>query len=362
MHISTAKLLDTVAYAMRKPCKAQNLMGNEITVIDTFPYNPESKTSPETAKHWAEGYSWNNENADPAEYLTRDNEPFVVSITDLDVRTEGGRAYKVIDPENRRFDLREDQVLEVMKRCGVKPGGDIPGLFCWGVWGSQLRLVLVGGELHQAMLDQTLKLKDLERRKQIGDAGILTPSKLQVGHVYKKRDGKRTAFVGRVKVPEIDKASYAFYDYDLPTDEVPKRWNRDMSEYLPIVEGWDKMSMNERLVWMRENGHSTYRPILILQSPKVDEWTDTGDSIEVAFYRDNTDCHCFYRSGHGEDIAEARWEKQNGGRRSYHDHSNTNNWRLGRDEMDRHHKEFHNKQVAAALQTRREFRDGLVWL
>lgn len=358
LHVGTARLLDQVSYAMRPAEKATDLTGNEITIIDTFPYNPSSKTSPSTAKNWAEGYGWKSPRK--AEYLSRDNEPFAVTITDLDVRTEGGRAYKVIDAEKHRFDLREDQVIEVMKRCGVKPGGTIPGLFCWGVWGSQLRLVLVGGELHRAMFEQTQKLNELERRKQATDGGVLTPSKLQGGHVYKKRAGGLIAFVGRVKVPEINKTSYAFYDYDIPTDDVPKRWNKNASEYLPLVDNWDTLSMNERLIWMRDNGHTSYMPITLLQSPKVDEWTDTNDVIDVTYYRNNIDGHCFYRSGHGEDIAEARWEKQNGGVRSYHDYTNWN--RLNRDEMDRRHKEFHDKQAAASLQTRREFRDGLVWL
>lgn len=359
-HLSTGRLLDTVSYAMRKPCTAKNLMGNDITVIDTFPYNPESKTAPETAKHWAEGYSWNNKNCDPAEYLNRVNEPFIVSITDLDVRTEGGRAYKVIDPEGRRFDLREDQVIEVMRKVGIRPGGDIPATFVWGLMGSQLRLVLVGGDLYTEMLEQTNALKDVATRKVTGDA--LTPSKLQVGHVYKRRDGHRLAFIGRVKVPEIDKvACYAFME-NLPPEEVPERW--DGNDYTPITSGWDEMTLDEQIIFLRTNEQwrSDYVPIKLLQSPKVDNWTDVGQ-IDITYYKENKDGKCHYADGVRNDIVEYRHE-QKFGRRPYSDPTLAagTGWRLGREELDRRHKEFHASQQRLMMQARCEFRDKLVWL
>lgn len=40
------------------PSKDTDLFGNEITVRHTFPYNPDSKTAPETAKRWANNDTW----------------------------------------------------------------------------------------------------------------------------------------------------------------------------------------------------------------------------------------------------------------------------------------------------------------
>lgn len=364
MNVSVARLLDTVSYAMRKPCKAKNLMGEEITVIDTFPYNPGSKTSPETAKRWAEGYAWNNKNNDPAEYLTRDNEPFAVTITDLDVRSEGGRAYKVIDADNRRFDLREDQVIEVMRLVGVQPSGKIPAQFVWGLLGSQLRLILVDGELHKVMAKQTEQLKDVERRKSTG-GNVLTPAKLLPGHVYSRRDGKRVAFIGRVRVPEINKLSYAFVD-DMPSDEVPMRWNREQSDgqgqYLPITDGWAQMSFNERLEFLRANDpcHGIYTGIKLMQSPKVEDWTDIG-VIDVGYYKGNKESKCYYSDGYGSDIVEYRWVQKHG-HRPHSDPSFNMNWRLSVGDREKRCEDFRKQQERLALQARSEFRDQLVWL
>jgi len=182
---SDAKLLETVCYISRTPSIANDILGNEITVLETFPYNPESKTAPETAKNWATRYD-RNAVVTPTP-VTLENVPFKVTITDLHHRGEGGRAYKVVDEQMRQFDLREDQVMEVMKRVGIAPGGAIPGTFVWGILGSQVRLVLVGGELHTKM---SVTLQTRQAAKEARKAGLApTPSKLQKGHVYLKRDG-----------------------------------------------------------------------------------------------------------------------------------------------------------------------------
>ena len=121
---NSGRILERVCYASKSPVKAKDICGVEITVSDTFPYNPDSKTSPKTAKEWAMPKSYDYKTKQyvtgPEPVVTeRYNDPFAVSIIDLDVRSQGGRAYKVIDEENRRFDLREDQVLEVFRRTGV---------------------------------------------------------------------------------------------------------------------------------------------------------------------------------------------------------------------------------------------------
>ena len=158
------RLLERVCYCMRAPCAGKNIIDEDIMVRDTFPYNPESKTSPHTAKMWASQRHYGNDQEYVPEVIERANDPFTVTITDLHVRSEGGRAYKVIDDDMRRFDLREDQVFEVMKLCGIKPGGAVPGTFVWGILGSQMRLVLVDGVLHNAMIKGANEKKESKQR------------------------------------------------------------------------------------------------------------------------------------------------------------------------------------------------------
>jgi len=181
---SNCRLLDKVGYCMRQPTEATNIIDEPITIRDTFPFNPDSKTAPETARRWAKQYHFGDDRETfvPDEVISS-NAPFAVTIVDLHHRSEGGRAYKVVDPYMRRFDLREDQVLEVMAKCGIEPGGKVPGLFVWGTLGSQMRLALVGGELHKAMVAGADALKAHKAAQVAGTAP--TEGTLQVGHVFR---------------------------------------------------------------------------------------------------------------------------------------------------------------------------------
>jgi hypothetical protein len=150
------KSLDKVGYISQSPKSAQDLLGNTIKVYDTMAYNLNSKTAPSTALSWA---------TSPGSYINGKwvvntvipkpeelpNNPFKIKIIGLDIRSQGGRAYKVIDIKNRRFDLREDQVFEIIANCGIEKGGVIPLPVVWAVLGSQIRIILVGGKLYSEM-------------------------------------------------------------------------------------------------------------------------------------------------------------------------------------------------------------------
>jgi hypothetical protein len=121
-----ARLLEKVSFACRNSEKVKDLSGNDIEVRPTFTFNPESKTSPATAKRWVET-NWYGRNKGVFEPITELNSGLVLKITNLEVRSEGGRAYKVIDQFNRQHDLREDQLLECIKREGIAPSSAGPG-------------------------------------------------------------------------------------------------------------------------------------------------------------------------------------------------------------------------------------------
>jgi|SRR5581483_344801 len=374
------RLLDRVAYCMRPKCKATNIVDEKIEVRDTFPYNPESKTAPETAKRWARGYGWRSNDKHEPEVIVRDNEPFAITITDLHVRSEGGRAYKVIDDNNRRFDLREDQVLEVMKRVGILPMGIVSGTFVWGVLGSQVRLVLVDGELHQSMLRGANDKKAFELAQKAG----LTPteSTLQVGHIYRKKDKTLHLFLGRVKRPRCAKVQFAFVEMPPSNKEADQTdediddleyasdtWKAGRKRYMEVCRNWDKMTWLERcnFYWneepnlyyvSKEGDRYSNPPIIFMASPKFE--ADVGEVSDdfVAEIRTNEHNRHNYRTAQQwTDLAE-EWKLGPGCRRPYY---HSDDWRLSLEERDRRRREWDKKQHEDIRQTAREYRDALEW-
>jgi len=286
---------------------ATNILGEPIKIHDTFPYNPESKTAPNTAKRWA--------NTDRYDYATkttivgpepviidRVNEPFSVTITDLHFRSEGGRAYKVVDEEMRRFDLREDQVIEVMRNVGIAPGGAVPATFVWGMLGSQMRLVLVGGELHKSMMAGLQEKKDFDLAASSGMHP--TEATLQPGHIYRKKDKTLHLFIGRVKRSDVTKSFFAF----VQMPEAPRNWDdvdldahyygncrEEWKAEREIAKKWDSMSWVDRCQWtwydqreFTQKQYPTATPgyyhcpgnIVLMSSPKFE--ADVGEEVEFA--------------------------------------------------------------------------------
>lgn len=172
-----------------------------ITATPAFPVDPESKTAMATAERWVVGW---RRNGREIVRLARDNLPIShVQIIGLDVRSEGGRAYKVmlpmgppVDSDHRRLyvDMREDVFLDTMLVNGVAKGGTIKGPFVWGRLNSQMRLVRVGSALHKALL--ACQDRMAER--------VLGRKDWQPGHVYMTRDLKPTLFLGFVDTEEAE--------------------------------------------------------------------------------------------------------------------------------------------------------------
>jgi hypothetical protein len=307
------RLLDKVSYCMRKACPATNIIGEKIMVRDTFPYNPDSKTAPDTAMRWAKPYHYANtakETYLPEVLERRDNVPFCITITDLDVRSEGGRAYKVIDADMRRFDLREDQVLEVMKLVGIQPMGAVPGTFVWGILGSQVRLVLVGGELHKSMVEGANEKKASELARATGQSpteGTMVP-----GRIYRKKDKSLHAFIGRVKRGDNPKTFYAFIP--MPEKEAPEalndddidaelcggapewqeRWKKTRKYEREIARKWSTMTWREKCKYAWDDSYNMYRPsnqpvythyegIVLMASPKFE--AEAGE-LEKDFFEE----------------------------------------------------------------------------
>lgn len=298
--MSYCKLLERVSYISKAPRLGRDLVGDPVTIVDTFPFNPQSKTAPNTAKRWAESYRRAGQLQTQAAVHERANDPFAVKVIDLEARSEGGRAYKVLDDANRLFDLREDQIVEVMRRCGISPGGGIPGTFVWGTLGSQMRLVLVGGELHKRMEDELALNKLIKKNIVSGTAP--TPDTLVPGSVYRKNDKSLHIFIGKAVLPGQEKSLYAFVE--APLEEV--------DEYYKPPTNWSEMPLVERTRWWhveRYEGRSKY-PINIafMSSPKfIEEVPSAGTLDAVAFREDRTVKHQ-YVNGHGENLIQKWYE------------------------------------------------------
>lgn len=318
-NVQGGKLLGRVKYCMKPVSKTTDLFNEPIEIRNTFPYNPESKTAGETALRWVHAY-WDQREVVP-EIIERDNEPFSITIIDLHHRSEGGRAYKVIDSEMRCFDLREDQVMETMRDAGIEPKGKAGGQFVWGTLGSQVRLVLVGGELHTSMLEGTNAEKAFNHDRKAG----LHPTEatLVPGHIYRKKDKSTHVFLGRLKRVGISKTFFAF----MPVPERGEKIEPNIQNYDPnnpyhrrlledqsVWKNWEVYSWRQRCMsdWQKYDRKTIYYSnINLLSSPKFE--ADVGE-IERDFLeelRSNPDRRHVYVDGNQVEIIASTFKKEN---------------------------------------------------
>lgn len=115
-----------------------------------------------------------------------------VVLTDLEMRGDGGRAYKVLlthEGKSYEFDFREDVLMDVIRAGGIEGGGRLNGEFEFVRNGSTVRLELVGSAEHTKAKEEYAKsLKPKKREKR----ATIKKSELIVGRVYQKDTAYRT--------------------------------------------------------------------------------------------------------------------------------------------------------------------------
>jgi hypothetical protein len=141
----------------------------DIEAMDAFPVDPEREKTVQTARKWA----GNKSNSDGVfiknvEFET-DNSPITdIIIHDYDYRQDRV-VYKVIVRDKYAVDLRHEHLMDVITNSKIE-NGVIHADMVWAKMGSQMNLIMVGGETYNEIVE-----KDKETAKQIAE-GTLTTS------------------------------------------------------------------------------------------------------------------------------------------------------------------------------------------
>jgi hypothetical protein len=180
-----ASIPEKVHYYRRQKSKYySNILNKEIEIFNTF---PSCHADDASAIYWA------SQNSIFEEIL---NEPFEIKIIGLESRDQGGRAYKVIDSKNRMFDLREDQVIEIISTCGILPGGEIKNKFIWVLPCNKMKLSMMNGILYNEVKKESKRTSKPPIKK----------SELVIGKTYRTRNKEKYIYLGIVELTAFDLA------------------------------------------------------------------------------------------------------------------------------------------------------------
>ena len=186
---------------------SQRVVAEKPVVIEVvgrkgFAVNRDSAGFNKTAEKWSSAQTWGYVELKPLSrlelllsqdeevgeiYEDRPNDPMTgLQLITLEIRGEGGRAWKVKASDGYVYDLREDALLEAMMTVGVQPGGLVNGDWVWCVQGSQMKLIRVGSATHSALTETT----DRKGLKPI-------PAKQLIQyHLYERPAGQQDLYLG----------------------------------------------------------------------------------------------------------------------------------------------------------------------
>jgi hypothetical protein len=161
-------------------------------VKPAFAVDVDSEKMVATARSWGTHERYKKV-CDVAPEFTGPNDSFTdLQLIDLEKRSEGGCAYKVVDGHGRLYDLREGIFLECLYSGEIEKRGDgvfLTGEFIWAVNGSQMKIVRVGSCLYE-------KLKEAGERRQLV---VLKRKDLKPGYVYRMKSKDEKAYLGWAK-------------------------------------------------------------------------------------------------------------------------------------------------------------------
>lgn len=174
------KVVDYWEHDMWENDKPTGVMVAEAFVVDAS--NPRTL---KTAMTWAQGYGAERK----AKVTELPNDPIAsLEIVSLDIRSEGGRAWKALINGKYYVDLREDVLLDSLRNGEGVTKAELSGPFVWGCVGSHMKLMRVGSRLHEAVVEAG------KRRASADVKG----SALEIGGVYENRKGEKFVYLGQV--------------------------------------------------------------------------------------------------------------------------------------------------------------------
>jgi len=187
----------------------------EVTPIFAIPTGNEKRLA--TAQEWAQnsfGYRGSNARYDiPAtgtlatlKELIRKNDPFEITLCDLDFRGNGGRAYKVVDKDGYYFDLREDVLFESLHNSGCI-GGKFQSKYLWCLDHNVMRIIREDSAIH----------KEFQKIKVIENTEVLKNSELVVGGIYQFKNKPKQLFFGFTQQPNARNFRQLWYELN-PAD------------------------------------------------------------------------------------------------------------------------------------------------
>jgi hypothetical protein len=154
---------------------------------DVYISDANNKRTNKSGRSWAGGINCIE--------IERDNVPMKnLKILSLEHRGEGGRAYKTVDEDGYRFDLREDELVECMEKYGIDKGSILKGEFVFAKVAAQMKVILVGSKIH----------KHLKILTELKERDIIKNKDLKYGHIYLNKKNEKSVYLGQVKTFEFN--------------------------------------------------------------------------------------------------------------------------------------------------------------
>lgn len=179
----------------------QDILVDEKTIKARPAYIVDSanEKTKESAICWAKGNYWEKITEEPKIETHTNDILFGVRISDLEIRSEGGRAYKVLIPTYTTgyyyVDLREDVLLDTMFKHGICKQGILLGEYIWAMVGGQMKLILCNSKLHERLIETT-EIRKIDKK--------ITSSEWKPGCVYVGKNNEPKLFLGWIDTIEFD--------------------------------------------------------------------------------------------------------------------------------------------------------------
>jgi len=243
--MSIGYIPNEVHFYLRAPSKPPYDVPTVREIREAWPVNGrlgKSAAIHAKAKSWAENVRYDPTTKKPLpippeageEVRTRNTPRRGYRLVGSEVRTEGGRVWKVLTPDDYLVDLREDVFLPILLSRGVPKGplAEIDTEFQWCVSGSQIRLEEVGSDQHQEYLTEKEQFCPQTSR------GKTMSEDLVVGGVYAplSKGGRPLIYLGKARYD--GKQKFAFV-------ELAPMW-RVYQKPDPSVKDTDPSTFQER--------------------------------------------------------------------------------------------------------------------